>query len=129
MKQNKIAVVNEMFWQSFRVRFFLNIQEDPCVDVFQGKKKTSWCLNNVIYYEVILLKLTLYTLEAMFITTEKNEAALSLLCELGIFSQDKFCPEIKVNLWEKGKQIFSRIVRVSKLNKAENTTDKQHSPR
>ena len=32
-----------------------------------------------------------YTLEAMFITTEKNEAALSLLCELGIFSQDKFC--------------------------------------
>ena len=50
----------------------------------------------------------------MFTTTEKN--ALLLFCELGISSQDKFCLEIEVTLWEKrGKQILSKIVRVSKL--------------
>ena len=49
-------------------------------------------------------------------TTEENEAALSLFCELGISSQDQFCLEIEVNLWrKKGKQIFSKTVRASKL--------------
>ena len=56
--------------------------------------------------------------EAMFLltTTEENEATLSLFCELGISSQDQFCLEIEVNLWrKKGKQIFSKNVRASKL--------------
>ena len=47
-----------------------------------------------------------HTIKAMFLltTTEKKEASLSLLCELGIFSQDQFCLEIEVDLWrEKGK--------------------------
>ena len=59
-----------------------------------------------------------HTLEAMFLltTTEENEAALSLFCELGISSQDQFCLEIDVNLWrKKGKQIFSKTVRASEL--------------
>ena len=45
----------------------------------------------------------LYTLEAMFSLTskEEKEAALSLFCELGISSQDQFCLEIEVNLWRK----------------------------
>ena len=47
--------------------------------------------------------LDFHTLEAMFLltTTEKKEASLSLLCELGISSQDQFCLEIEVNLWRK----------------------------
>ena len=59
-----------------------------------------------------------HTLEAMFLltTTEENEAALSLFCELGISSKDQFCLEIDVNLWrKKGKQIFSKTVRASEL--------------
>ena len=30
---------------------------------------------------------------------QKNEAALSLVCELGISSQDQFCLQMGVNLW------------------------------
>ena len=59
-----------------------------------------------------------HTLEAMFLLTitEEKEAALSLFCELGISSQDQFCLEIEVNLRrKKGKQIFSKTVRASKL--------------
>ena len=49
-------------------------------------------------------------------TTEENAAALSLFCELEISLQDQFCLEIEVNLWrKKGKQIFSKNVRASKL--------------
>ena len=49
-------------------------------------------------------------------TSEENKAALSLFCELGISSQDQFCLETEVNVWrKKGKQIFSKTVRVSKL--------------
>ena len=33
----------------------------------------------------------LYTFEAMFTTTEENEATLSLFCDFGIFLQDQFC--------------------------------------
>ena len=60
-----------------------------------------------------------HTLEAMILLTytEEKEAALSLFCEFGISSQDQFCLEIEVNLWrKKGKQIFSKTVRASKLN-------------
>ena len=35
--------------------------------------------------------LTFCALEAMFTTIEENEFALSLFCDFGIFSQDKFC--------------------------------------
>ena len=59
-----------------------------------------------------------HTLEAMFLltTTEEREAALSLFCELGISSQNQFCLEIEVNLRrKKGKQMFSKTVRDSKL--------------
>ena len=51
-------------------------------------------------------------------TSEENKAALSLFCELGISSQDQCCLETEVDhdLWrKKGKQIFSKIVRASKL--------------
>ena len=59
-----------------------------------------------------------HTLEAVFLltTTEERKAALSLFCELGISSQDQLCLEIEVNLRrKKGKQIFSKDVRASKL--------------
>ena len=59
-----------------------------------------------------------HTLEAMcsLTSTEENEAAMSLFCELGIFSQDHFGLEIEVNLLrKKGKQIFLKTVRASKL--------------
>ena len=60
-----------------------------------------------------------HTLEAMLLltTTGENEAALSLFCELGISSQDKFCLEIvDINLWrKKGKRIFSKTARAIKL--------------
>ena len=52
----------------------------------------------------------------VFTTTEENEAALSLFCELGISSQDQFCLEIEVNLGrKKEKQIFLKTPRDSKL--------------
>ena len=35
--------------------------------------------------------LTFCALEAMSTTIEENEFALSLFCDFGIFSQDKFC--------------------------------------
>ena len=39
-----------------------------------------------------LLLLNTCALEAMFTTTEENEAALSaMFCDFGIFSQDQFC--------------------------------------
>ena len=56
-------------------------------------------------------------LEEMFTTTEENEATLSLFCELGISSQDQFCLYIKVNMEKRGRQIFSKIVRASKLTR------------
>ena len=59
-----------------------------------------------------------HTVEVMFslTTTAEGEAALSLFCELGIFSLNQFCLEIEVNLLrKKGKQIFSKTVRASKL--------------
>ena len=59
-----------------------------------------------------------HTVEVMFSlpTTEEGETALSLFCELEIFSQNQFCLEIEVNLLrKKGKQIFSKTVRASKL--------------
>ena len=39
----------------------------------------------------------------MFTTTEENayEAALSLFCDFGIFSQDQFGLLIEINLWRK----------------------------
>ena len=51
-----------------------------------------------------------HTLEAMFllITTEENEAALSLFCELEISSQDQICLEIEVNLWIKKESKYFR---------------------
>ena len=52
-----------------------------------------------------------HMLNVMFLltTTEENEAALSLFCELGISSQDQICLDIEVNLWrKKGKQINFR---------------------
>ena len=56
------------------------------------------------------------TLKAMLTTTEEKKASLTLFFELGISSQDQFCLEIEVNLWrKKGKQIFSKPVRASKL--------------
>ena len=52
----------------------------------------------------------LYTLEAMFSLTskEEKEAALSLFCELGISLQDQFCLEIEVNLWRKKESKYFR---------------------
>ena len=57
-----------------------------------------------------------HTLEAMFLPLQTKKAALSLFYELGISSQDQFCLEIEADLWrKKGKQIFSKTVRASKL--------------
>ena len=55
-----------------------------------------------------LLWLTFCTLKAMFTTTEENEAALSLFCDFGIFSQDQFCLWIEVNLWRKEEGKYFR---------------------
>ena len=69
-------------------------------------------------------------LEEMFTTTEENEATLSLFCELGISSQDQFCLYIKVNMEKRGRQIFSKIVRASKLTRQRTLQIyKQRSPR
>ena len=38
-----------------------------------------------------------YARSNVITTTEENEAALSLFCELGISSQDQFCLKIEVN--------------------------------
>ena len=52
----------------------------------------------------------------MFLPLQTKKAALSLFYELGISSQDQFCLEIEADLWrKKGKQIFSKTVRASKL--------------
>ena len=37
----------------FQSKTFLKIHEYPSADDFEGKKKTSWCLNSVIYCEVV----------------------------------------------------------------------------
>ena len=52
----------------------------------------------------------LYTLEAMFLLTtkEEKEAALSLFCELGISSQDQFFVETEANLWRKKESKYFR---------------------
>ena len=62
--------------------------------------------------EVIYCSWLLYARSNVFTTTEEKGAALSPFCDLLISSQDQFCLEI----WrKKGKQIFSKIVRASKL--------------
>ena len=53
----------------------------------------------------------------MFTTTEKTEAVLLLFCKHGITSKDEICIEIEVNLWKKGQQTFSKIVRARKLTR------------
>ena len=60
-----------------------------------------------------LLYLTFCTLEALFTTTEENEAASLLFCDFEIFSQDQFC----LFMEKKGRQILSKIVRASKLTR------------
>ena len=75
-----------------------------------------------------------HTVEVMFslTTTEEGEAALSLFCELGIFSQNQFCLEIEVNLLRKKRKanIFENCT-CQQVNMARNTAlqIKQRSPR
>ena len=55
---------------------FLKIQEYPSVDDFEGQKRLPWCLNSVIYCEVIYRSWLSYAQSNVFTTTEENEAAL-----------------------------------------------------
>ena len=72
-----------------------------------------------MYFEVIYCScLYVYKLEEIFTTAEENEAVVSQFCGLGISLKDEICIETEVNLWEKkGQQIFSKIVRASKLTR------------
>ena len=90
IKQNKIAVVNWLFCQSFIVKPFL---KDTNIQVLMTLKARK---DFMVFKQRDLLrsglpKLTFCKLEAMFTTTEENEVALSLFCDFGIFSQDQFC--------------------------------------
>ena len=75
-----------------------------------------------------------HTVEVMFslTTTEEGAAALSLFCELGIFSQNQFCLEIEVNLLRKKRKanIFENCT-CQQVSMARNTAlqIKQRSPR
>jgi len=102
---------------SFRVRTFIkykNISEMMISKVRKDFMVFKRCDFIVKWFTVV----DFHTLKAMFLltTTEEKKATLSLFCELGISLQDQFCQEIEVNLWRKrGKQIFSKTVRASKL--------------
>ena len=58
------------------------------------KMRKDFIVHEVTYCEVIYCSWLSYAGSNVFTTTEENEAALSLFCELGISSQDQFCLEI-----------------------------------
>ena len=64
----------------------------------------------------------------MFTTTEENEAALSLFCDFGIFSQDQFAYKSKLIYGEKSKVNIFENCTCQQVNKAKNIGDKQRSP-
>ena len=70
---------------------FLKIHEYPSVDDFEGKKRLPWCLNNVIYCEVIYCSWLSYAQSNVFTTTEENEAALfNCFVNLGFHHKTNF---------------------------------------
>ena len=103
IKQNKIAVVNLVFCQSFIVKPFWKYANIQVLMTLKARKDFMVFKQRDLLWSG-LLQLTFCTLEAMFTTTEENEVALSLFCDFGIFSQDQFCLTGVTNYhvqWEK----------------------------
>ena len=84
IKQNKIAVVNWVFYQSFIVKTFGKYTNIQVLQMTLTARKDF-----MVFKQRDLLWSGLLKLKAMFTTTEENEVALSLFCDFGIFSQDQ----------------------------------------
>ena len=74
----------------------------------------------------LLLIVDFHTLEAMYLLTTTEEAALLMFCELRISLQDQFCLEKEVNLWRKkeSKNFRKLYVPASQHGKEHCTADK-----
>ena len=72
MKQNKIAVVNWLFCQSFRVRTLCKYKNILVWMILKEIRKDFMVFQQPDLLSSDLLYLTFYTLEAMFTTTEQN---------------------------------------------------------
>ena len=90
IKQNKIVVVNWVFCQSFIVKPFSKYTNIQVLTTLKARKDFMVFKRDLLRSGLLLLNTC--ALEAMFTTTEENEAALSaMFCDFGIFSQDQFC--------------------------------------
>ena len=129
IKQNKIAVVNWVFCQSFS-KNSLKTQEYPSVEDFEGKKRLHGVWKAWFIVKWVTVADFLNIRWCLPLPGKIKEAALSLFCELGISSQDQFYLQIEVNLWRKKRKanIFENCT-CQQVNKAKNNADKQHSPR
>ena len=120
IKQNKIAVVNWVFCQSFRVTTFWKYKNILVLMILKVRKDFMVLeQRDLIYCELTYSSwLSIRSKQCLPLLSKINEATLSLSCELGISSQVQFCLQIKVSLWRKKRsQIFSKIVRASKLTR------------